>query len=175
MVAFIFNVSGFYLRTRRTERTRKVSGEILKVGTCVRPQAIEGVKLIVLPVTVLSAVLLLRTGKAAKLRGDAAIATSKTVHVATKGGKVTNAKKVKISKKKITLGKGSSKQLRASAVKAAKRLKIRTHRKLQWESSDTSVARVTASGKVRAKKAGTCYVYAYAQDGVFARCKVTVN
>ena len=60
-------------------------------------------------------------------------------------------------------------------VKAAKRLKIRTHRKLQWESSDTSVARVTASGKVKAKKAGTCYVYVYAQDGVFARCKVTVN
>ena len=29
--------------------------------------------------------------------------------------------------------------------------------------------------KIKAAGAGTCYVYAYAQNGVFAKCKVTVK
>ena len=52
---------------------------------------------------------------------------------------------------------------------------MKTHRKVAYESSDPGVATVSKNGKVKARGKGTCYVYAYAQDGRWARCKVTVR
>ena len=53
--------------------------------------------------------------------------------------------------------------------------KISTHRKIKYESSNTAVAKVSSSGKVTAVGSGTCYIYAYAQNGVYKRLKVTVK
>ena len=54
-------------------------------------------------------------------------------------------------------------------------LKVKTHRKVAWESSNISIAKVSSKGKITAVKKGTCYIYAYAQNGVCATIKVTVT
>lgn len=103
-----------------------------------------------------------------------AIAASKTVHVATNGGKGKkgNATAVKLSKPSLTLKAGKSKVLKAT-VKYGK-LKGAVHRKIAWESSNIYVAKVKA-GRITAVSKGTCYIYAYAQNGKAARVKVTVK
>ena len=99
--------------------------------------------------------------------------------IATKGGKVGNYKSVTVKKTVVTkagkLKAGSKLSLGAKAVKASKKLKVKKRRALKYESSDTAVATVSSKGVITAKAAGTCYVYAYAQNGVFKKIKVTVN
>ena len=105
--------------------------------------------------------------------GDQTLAISKTVHVATKGGKYGNYTKVTLGNKAIRLKKGQTKTVRA--VKKRGRLPVKEHRKLMYESSDKSIATVSSKGKIKAVKKGTCYVYAYVQSGLYARVKVTVK
>lgn len=102
-----------------------------------------------------------------------ALSVSKAVYAATSGGKAGNAKKIKLSAKKLKLAVGKSKNLKAKE-KTGKGKKAKKLRKLSWESSDPSVATVSTNGKVKAKKAGKCIIYAYAQDGICAKCSVTV-
>jgi uncharacterized protein YjdB len=54
-----------------------------------------------------------------------------------------------------------------------KKTKVVRHVKIRFESSDTGVAAVTRKGKITAVKAGTCRIYAYAQNG--AGRTLTVN
>lgn len=103
------------------------------------------------------------------------IAKSKTIHAATSGGKVGNAKKVTLNKKSITLKKGKTFKLKAKAVPQSSKIKVKNHRKVAYESSNKKVATVTTAGKIKAVKKGTCYIYAYAQNGVYARIKVKVK
>lgn len=109
-------------------------------------------------------------------KNNKVIGSSKTVHVATKGGKVGNDKAVTTAakKNKVTLKKGEKFRLKAKEVPASKKLKVRRHRKISYESSNSGIAAVN-NGKITAKKKGTCYVYAYAQNGVFKKIKVTVR
>ena len=101
-----------------------------------------------------------------------AVSVSKTLHIATAGGKYGNHKKVTISKKKLTLKKGTSKKLKAKAYIG--KLKVKVHRSIRWESSNPNVVTVK-KGKIKAVGKGTAKIYAYAQNGKFAKCKVTVN
>ena len=105
------------------------------------------------------------------------ISISKTVHVTTKGGKHGNDKSVKTAakKNKVTLRKGKSFKLKAKAVPASKKLKVSRHRKIKYETSNNKVAKVSSKGVIKATGKGTCYVYAYTQNGVFAKVKVKVN
>ena len=105
------------------------------------------------------------------VKGDEAIATSKTIHVVTDGGKKGNNTKVKLSKTKLSLNAGKSKKIKAT-LKFKK--KVAAHRKVAWESDNVSIATVK-NGKITAVGKGTCYVYAYAQNGVSAKIKVTVK
>lgn len=109
-------------------------------------------------------------------KNNRVIGSSKTVHVATKGGKVGNDKTVTTAakKNKVALKKGKTFRLKAKAVPASKKLKVRRHRKISYESSNSKIATVK-NGVITAKKKGTCYVYAYAQNGVFKKIKVTVK
>ena len=107
------------------------------------------------------------------VKGDEALATSKTIHVTTNGGKYGNNTKVKLSNKKLTLKKGKSKKIKATLKSGKKKVSI--HRKVAWESDNKAVAKVSKSGKITAVGKGTCYIYAYAQNGVMARVKVTVK
>ena len=103
-----------------------------------------------------------------------AVATAKTLHIATKGSKLGNDKKVTLNKTKTTLKVGKSFALKAKAVPVAG-AKVKRHRKLAYESANPAIATVNKKGKIKAVGKGTCYVYAYAQDGIFAKIKVTVK
>ena len=107
------------------------------------------------------------------------VSTSRVIHVATKGGKVGNHKKVTVSKSVIKkakkLKKGKSLKLKAKAVPQAKKLKVKKHVAVRYESTDNNIATVSKKGLVKAKNKGTCYVFAYAQNGVFKRIKVVVK
>lgn len=100
------------------------------------------------------------------------------MHIATKGGKYCNYKSVttKAKKNKVTLKKkGKTFKLGAKAVKESSKLKANAHRKIRYESSDKKIATVDSTGKIKAVKKGTCYVYAYAQNGIYKKIKVTVK
>ena len=105
------------------------------------------------------------------------VSTSKTVHAATAGGKVGNDKKVttKAKKNKVALKKGKTFKLKGKAVAASKKLKVKKHRGIAYESDNAAVATVTKAGVVKGVKKGTANVYAYAQDGACAKIKVTVK
>ena len=106
-----------------------------------------------------------------------ALATGKSVHAITAGSKkYGNYKSVKlknISNKHLYLWRGSTFTVKAAGTVAAGK-KVKTHRYIQYESSKSAVAAVTKKGKITAKKAGTCYIYAYAQNGRYTRFRVTV-
>jgi hypothetical protein len=46
---------------------------------------------------------------------------------------------------------------------------------LRYESTNIKIATVSKTGKIVGKGKGTCYVYAYAQNGVCKKVKVTVK
>ncbi|MDE6626032.1 MAG: Ig-like domain-containing protein [Lachnospiraceae bacterium] len=101
------------------------------------------------------------------------IAASKTVHATTKGGKYGVAKSVKVNKKSKKLAVSKTFKIKASEVKLDK--KIRQHRGIKYESDNSNVATVDKKGVVKAKQKGTCYIYVYAQNGVYKRIKITVK
>ena len=107
------------------------------------------------------------------------VSTSKVVHVATKGGKAGNYKGVKVSKSVISkakkLKKGKSLKLNAKAVAQSKKLKVKKRVALRYETTNGNIATVSRSGRITAKKKGTCYIYAFAQNGVYKKIKVTVK
>ena len=106
------------------------------------------------------------------------IATSRTMHIVTKGGKYCNYKGVttKAKKDKVTLEKkGKTFKLGAKSVKENAKMKVSNHRPIRYESSNKKIATVDTKGKITAKKKGTCYVYAYAQNGIYKKIKVTVK
>ena len=106
--------------------------------------------------------------------------TSASIHVITQGGKYGIARSVSVTKignkknvSKITLKKGKTAQITAKEIKKDK--KIRHHRNLCYESSDTAVATVTPEGLIQAVGKGTCTIWVYAQNGVYAALTVTVK
>jgi hypothetical protein len=58
---------------------------------------------------------------------------------------------------------------------ASGKKKINIHRKVKFESTNKKIASVTLGGVVKTKKPGTCYIYAYAQNGVYTKIKVVVK
>jgi len=46
---------------------------------------------------------------------------------------------------------------------------------LRYESSKTAVATVSVKGIIKGRKRGTAYIYAYGQNGMTTRIKVTVR
>lgn len=107
--------------------------------------------------------------------GQKVIASSKTIHVATAGGKVGNYKKVKFNKKIVKLKCGKVFKIKAEQVPEKKKLKVKRHRDLCFESSNPAIAAVSASGRVKAKKKGRCVIYVYSQSGTFNKMTVRVK
>ena len=101
-----------------------------------------------------------------------AFVTSKTIHIATKGN-AGNPKKVALNAKKKTLSKkGKTFKLKVQVEQDGR---VKKHRKICFESSNPSVAKVSKKGKITAVSKGTCYIFAYAQNGKCAKCTVTVK
>jgi preprotein translocase subunit YajC len=101
------------------------------------------------------------------------ISSAKPIHVATTGGTAGNVKSISVNKTKVTLG--VNKKFTIKATVNSGKLKAAQHRKLSFESTNKSVAVVSKKGVITAKAKGTCYVYAYAQNGVYQKIKVTVR
>lgn len=101
------------------------------------------------------------------------LAASKKIHATTQGGKYGVAKSVKLNKSKATIKKGKTFKIKASEIKKDK--KIKKHRAICYESSNTKIATVNSKGKIKAKKKGKCTIYVYAQNGVYKTVKVTVK
>lgn len=101
------------------------------------------------------------------------LAASKKIHATTQGGKYGVAKSVKLNKSKATIKKGKTFKIKASEIKKDK--KIKRHRAICYESSNTKIATVDSKGKIKAKKKGKCTIYVYAQNGVYKTVKVTVK
>ena len=72
--------------------------------------------------------------------------------------------KVKLNKTSLTLYAGTSSQLKVK----------NTNKKVKWSCSRSSVATVTQSGRVRAKKQGSCKVTAKVGGKNYV-CRVTVK
>lgn len=66
-------------------------------------------------------------------------------------------------------------KLKAKAVPQSKKLKVKRHRKITYESSNKKIATISAKGVIKGVKKGSCKVFAYAQNGVCATIKVTVK
>lgn len=118
------------------------------------------------------------------------ISTSKVVYVATKGGKYGNIKKLTIKAKinakgkktkkyrtlkSTVLKKGKKLKIKVTATPVSKKLKARNYRKISYVTSKASVATVSSKGVIKAKKKGTCYITAYAQNGVKKSVKIRVR
>ncbi len=108
-------------------------------------------------------------------KNEKSLTVSKTLHIATLGGKNGNAKSVSSKPSSLKLRVKKSKTLKITVKKASKKAKIKNHRKTAFESSDKKIAVVNSKGKVTAKKKGVCYIYAYAQNGIYKKIKVTVK
>lgn len=101
------------------------------------------------------------------------LSTSKSLYAATTGGKKGNVGSLKVNKTSVSLKVGKKFTLKVTEKKKDK--KIERHRKVAFESSNTKIATVSSKGVIKAKKKGTCYIYAYAQNGVYKKIKVTVK
>lgn len=98
---------------------------------------------------------------------------SMTLHVVTKGGKYTNAEKLTVSPTKLVLKAGKTKKLKVSYL--ADRYAVRDVAIVRYVSSNSEIAAVTAKGKIKAKRTGTCKVYALLCSGEYVVITVTVK
>ena len=101
------------------------------------------------------------------------LAKSKVVHSTTNGGKYGNAKSVMVNKTAVSLAVGKTFTIKAEQI--VKYLPIKKHQEIKFESSNSKVAFVTSKGVIKAKKKGACYIYVYAQNGIYKRIKVIVR
>ena len=95
-----------------------------------------------------------------------------------KNQRYTNARSIKLKNKKLVLKSGKKQKLSASIVKenAGKDLLPKSRAPyLRYESSNPTIAKVNGKGILKAKKKGTCTIYAYAQNGISKKIKVTVR
>lgn len=101
--------------------------------------------------------------------------TSKIIYSVTDGKKYANPSKVTSDTTSVELAVGKTKTLNCRLVlPKGKKMKEYTAA-IRYESTNKAVATVNSKGKITAKKKGTCYVYAYAQNGVYKKIKVTVK
>ncbi len=107
------------------------------------------------------------------------IKRSPMIHMCTGNSRksLTNPKSISINKTKVTLKKGKTATVKAKVTKVNAGLKLPDDHavRVRYLSADKKIATVSKSGKIKAKKKGVCYVYVYAQNGLWKTCKVTVK
>lgn len=107
------------------------------------------------------------------------IAKTITAHFAgTKSVKYTNPKALKLTKSKFTVKVGKTAKIKAkiTLVNKNKKLLPKSHgAKFRYRTSDSSIATVSKSGKIKGIKKGTCTIYVYAINGKMKKVKVTVK
>lgn len=100
------------------------------------------------------------------------IEKSISVHSTTSGSSRTNPTKLKAVTKSATVKAKKTKKIKATVVDT----RVSRHvKRLRYVSSNKAIATVNSSGKVTAKKKGTCYIYVIAQNGQYKKVKITVK
>lgn len=105
------------------------------------------------------------------------LASSPEVHAFTANGtkKITNPGKLTVKKTAMTVKLGKAATIKAT-VKGIKKGKLKNHvAKLRYFSTNTAVATVSKSGKVKAMGAGSCTIYVLTTNGIFRTVTVTVD
>lgn len=105
------------------------------------------------------------------------IGATQAMHVvSSQNDTYTNAKKITVAKKKLTLKTGKTATISAKLVKEDKNKKLLGHvAKFRYYSTDTSIATVSAKGKIRAVSSGNVKIYVIAENGVKTAVTVTVK
>ena len=105
--------------------------------------------------------------------GPKVITTSKSVHIATSGGKKGNPASIKKLKKKYTVKKGKKITLKP---KYSSKKKVNTHiAKFRYESLNKKIATVDKKGRIKGIKKGTTSILVYTQNGICKKVKVKVK
>jgi len=103
------------------------------------------------------------------------IATSKVIHSVTTSKTYANPTKIVSDTSAVILTVGTSQKVTCKVVLPNSK-KMDNHASvLRYEITNKAIATVTQSGKIKAISEGTCYIYAYAQNGVYKKIKVTVK
>ena len=103
------------------------------------------------------------------------IANSSLIRSVTVSKTYGNPTKITIKTTSITLKVGKTKKL-AYHVVLPKNKKMKNYASLtRFETTNKKITTISSSGKITAKVKGTCYVYAYAQNGVYKKIRVTVE
>lgn len=103
------------------------------------------------------------------------IANSKIIHSITKSNVYANPLKVISDTTSVLMGVGEYNTVSCSVLLPENK-KIEQHvSEIRYETTNEAVAKVDKNGKIKAISKGTCYVYAYAQNGVYKRIKVRVQ
>ncbi len=102
-----------------------------------------------------------------------------TAYVAAKNSKkYTNAKAVKAQKASFTLKKGKTAQIKPKATLQDKKKKLLPQsyaKRYRYLSSNAAIASVSKTGKIKAKKKGSCTICVFAQNGCKKKIKVRVK
>lgn len=116
-----------------------------------------------------------------KLDGKKKVKLGKTITahiVGRKNSRNTNVKGIKLEKNTFKLTAGKTAKIKGKTVlvdKKKKPLSDAHAKELRYASSNKKVATVSASGKIKAVKKGTCTIYVYARNGYAKKVKVTVK
>ncbi|NTV78955.1 MAG: hypothetical protein HGA25_07465, partial [Clostridiales bacterium] len=103
------------------------------------------------------------------------IATSKIIHSITTSDTYSNPTKVVSDISVIAMKAGASKQLTCNIVLPDGKITENHISEIRYETTNKKIATVSESGSIKAMSKGTCYIYAYAQNGVYTKIKVTVK
>lgn len=103
------------------------------------------------------------------------IATSKLVRSVTTSKTYGNPTKITTKNSSVTLAVGESKKVTYQIVLPENK-KMKEYANLtRFESTDQKIATIDSSGIITAKTKGSCYVYVYAQNGVYVKIELTVK
>jgi uncharacterized protein YjdB len=103
-------------------------------------------------------------------RNDKVLAKSKMIYVASNG----NPTDIKLSRTNITVKAGKTVYVKGTMVMDPLRVKV--YRQIRYESSNPEIAKVNEkTGEITGKKKGECYVYVYAQNGLYKKVDVKVK
>ena len=108
------------------------------------------------------------------------VRTSSLIHAYTGNGTkyFTNAGSVSVNGTNVTLKKGMTFRIKAKVNKVRENRKLmgKWHApRLRYRTSNKNIATVSSSGRITAKGSGTCFIYAFAHNGVSRTIKVTVQ
>ena len=107
-------------------------------------------------------------------RNGKVLATSKTIHVARKGYGYGDPTGVKLNCSSIKVKVGKKAKVKGTMVKGS--LPVSVHCEIRYESSNPKIAKVNEkTGEISGNRKGACYVYAYAQNGLYKKVKVKVQ